>query len=198
MPLDPTVVLALAAACAPQVSPDTMLSVVSVESGFDPYAIGVNGPGGRRLHPTTPEGAVRTAEGLLSAGRNVDLGLAQINFRNLGWLGLSLADAFDPCRNLAASAQVLVGDWRRSSRPAASAAAALGETLSRYNTGDGHRGFANGYVARVAGAFNGPARPHAAVAAPPAPGAGPPHWAVFGRRRAAASFVITPSDGALP
>ena len=35
--------LTLAAQCAPTVAPETLLSVVQVESGFNPLAIGVNG-----------------------------------------------------------------------------------------------------------------------------------------------------------
>ena len=35
------VFLALALACAPQVHPDTARAIASVESGFNPYAIGV-------------------------------------------------------------------------------------------------------------------------------------------------------------
>lgn len=44
---------------------------------------------------------------MISAGRRVDLGLAQINSKNLGWLGLSVEAAFDSCQNLAAAARVL-------------------------------------------------------------------------------------------
>jgi type IV secretion system protein VirB1 len=70
---------------------------------------------------------------------SVDLGLMQINSANLAPLGLSIADAFDPCRSMRAGAQVLQTDYR----------AAIRDTLSRYNTGDPVTGIENGYVARV-------------------------------------------------
>ncbi|HEX3364998.1 lytic transglycosylase domain-containing protein [Phenylobacterium sp.] len=201
MRLDPTTVLSLAAACAPQVSPDTLLAVVQVESGDDPLVIGINGPGGQRVSPTTPEVAVRTAEALRGAGRNFDVGLAQINVRNLARLGLSLKDAFDPCRNLAASAKVLVADWRLSVSTTGSAAAALGATLSRYNTGGARRGFANGYVARVTAAAGPPAPQFARAASSSrsttiAVSSRAP-WDVFGGGRASPhqAFVFNPNTG---
>lgn len=43
MQLTITATLALATQCAPAIAPSTMLSIVSVESRFDPLAIGVNG-----------------------------------------------------------------------------------------------------------------------------------------------------------
>lgn len=122
--------LELAAACAPGVSPDTLAAIAHTESGFAPLAIGVNGPGGGARQPRTLAEAISTAEALIAAGRSVDLGLMQINNRNLRWLGLTVAEAFDPCRNVAAGARVLT-------------------SFSGYNTGSPTRGFANGYVAKV-------------------------------------------------
>lgn len=153
MILELAAVLGLAAACAPGVAPETLAAVARAESGFDILAINVNGPGGGRVRPTGAADAVARARALIAAGRSVDLGLMQVNSRNLGWLGLTVEDAFDPCRSVAAGARVLTA-------------------FSGYNTGSPSRGFANGYVARVlaAGAANAgaPARPA------PAPTAGTP------------------------
>ncbi len=180
--------LALAAQCAPAVAPETLLSVVQVESRFDPLAIGVNGKPRVSVSAATPQEAADKASALIAAGRSVDLGLAQINSRNLGWLGLSVEAAFDPCRNLAAGARVLQAGYEGG----ADAQPALRRALSRYNTGDARRGIANGYVAKVERAAAQvvpaiqafPAAPPIAVA-PPAP----PAWDVFGQA-APASFVI--------
>jgi type IV secretion system protein VirB1 len=197
MPLDPAAVLALAAACAPQVAPETLLAVAQVESRLDPLAIGVNGPGGGASRPRTRAQAVEQATGLIAAGRSIDLGLAQINARNLGWLGLSVADAFDPCRSLAASARVLAMGYRRAAPPAGREQAGLRVALSYYNTGHPTRGVANGYVARVVAAARTPTAQasHDLVAAEP-----PPTWDVFGRarRRAAEGRVVPSTLGALP
>src|SRR3990167_7991228 len=99
--------LTVVAQCAPAVAPETLLSVVQVESRFDPLAIGVNGKPRVSVSAATPKEAAAKASALIAAGRSIDLGLAQINSKNLGWLGLSVEAAFDPCRNLAAAARVL-------------------------------------------------------------------------------------------
>ena len=141
--------LSLAQRCAPGVAPETLLSVAHAESGFDPLSIGVNGPRPQALHPATPAAAAAMAGRLLAAGRNLDLGIAQINVRTLRRLNLSVADAFDPCLNLAAAARVLTANYQGAAPRAASTQAALRVALSLYNTGDPQRGFRNGYVGRV-------------------------------------------------
>lgn len=146
MPL--TLALGLAKACAPAVAPETLLSVARAESHLDPLVIGVNGRPRQVLHPSSPAAAGRLARSLLAQGRNLDLGMTQINVRNLRRLGLSVEEAFDPCRNLAGGAAVLVDNYlaaRRSTEPQA----ALRAALSTYNTGDPSRGLRNGYVAAV-------------------------------------------------
>lgn len=139
--------LALAAQCAPSVAPETLLSVAHTESRFDPLAIGVNG--GKNPPPMgTATDAAQTARRYIAAGYSVDLGFAQINSANLGWLGLSVEDAFDPCRNLGAAARVLAANYMTASRRYGGATA-LGVALSLYNTGNAQRGYRNGYVGRV-------------------------------------------------
>ena len=129
-------VAALAAQCAPTVAPSTLLSIARVESGFDPLAIGVNRPVPGRLHPGTPTAAAALATRLIASGADIDLGIAQINSKNLGRLGLTIAEAFDPCANLAASAQVIAAAYLRAASGAADPQAALRTALSYYNTGD--------------------------------------------------------------
>ncbi|HEX7929837.1 MAG TPA: lytic transglycosylase domain-containing protein, partial [Sphingomicrobium sp.] len=149
MPLSPELVLALAAQCAPDVAPSTLLAVARAESALDPFAIGVNGPAVRRGRARSTAEALTMARCLLHAGRDIDLGLAQINVRNLSRLGLSLEAAFDPCRNIAAGARVLRDGYERGAARHGPGQPALRVALSYYNTGHAERGFANGYVARV-------------------------------------------------
>jgi type IV secretion system protein VirB1 len=194
---------ALAAECAPSVAAETLLSVVKVESGFDPLAIGVNGAPAIRVRANSREEAAGKAAALIADGRSVDLGLGQINSRNLDWLGITIAEAFDPCRNLAASARVLQDGYARGARRDDGEQPALLAALSYYNTGHPDRGLRNGYVAKVtkAAAAIVPALKPAANTAPPAslPGAETPQhpaWAVFGGEGADEGFVIrisTPS-----
>ncbi|OHB26239.1 MAG: hypothetical protein A2790_19920 [Phenylobacterium sp. RIFCSPHIGHO2_01_FULL_69_31] len=198
MPLDAATVLSLAATCAPGVAPATLLAVARVESGLDPLAIGVNGPARETPRPRDAQEAVRAAQSLIRAGRNVDLGLSQINSRNLPALGLSLADAFDPCTNLRASARILAAGYRAA--PSPSPQARLRVALSVYNTGHPERGFANGYVAKVVGAA-GFADPLLAIRQPTLkPVRVRAAWSVFAGSPDAADhpFVLSFSTGDRP
>ena len=142
-------VVALAQQCAPSVAPETLVSVVHAESRFDTLAIGVNARGVRAQVPDSPAKAALIARALIAKGYNIDLGLGQINSANLQWLGLSVEDAFDPCRNLAAAARILASNFLTAARTQGTPDRAISVALSLYNTGNQARGFGNGYVARV-------------------------------------------------
>lgn len=193
MSLDPAFVLALAAQCAPGVSPPTLLAVARVESALDPLAIGINGPHVRRPRPRHAADAAAQARTLLADSRNIDLGLGQINIRNLARLGLTLEAAFDPCRNLAASALVLREGYRRGAAEVGPGQPALRIALSYYNTGHARRGERNGYVTRVAAKAGAGQRPSRVT--PPSP---PPEVAVGPavRLRAISTFVLSPLGAA--
>ncbi len=64
-----------------------MVGISQQESGLDPAAVHRN-----------PNGTI-------------DVGLAQVNSANFGWLGLTMQTAMDPCRNLAAGARVLLAKY---------------------------------------------------------------------------------------
>jgi type IV secretion system protein VirB1 len=113
-------------ACAPAVDPVTMSAIVKQESGGHPWSINDNN-GRRSYRLKSKDEAVLKATELISAGHSIDMGLAQINSKNLRWLGLSVEEAFEPCTNISAGAQVLTrGFLQTGSLPAA---------LSIYNTG---------------------------------------------------------------
>ena len=121
---------------------EVMQHVVSVESSFNPYAIGVVGARLAR-QPRSLEEAVATATQLEREGYNFSLGLAQVNRYNLAAQGLDdYGTAFSTCPNLAAGARILAdcrsragGDW--------------GKAFSCYYSGNFERGFRDGYVQKV-------------------------------------------------
>lgn len=204
--LELAIIFSLAQTCAPAAAPETLAAIAYVESRFDPLAIGVNrGPRPSR-RPQDRADAVRIARDLLARGADLDLGVGQINSGNLAWLGLSVEDAFDPCRNLAASAKVLRSGYRPAGDRPDQRQAALRIALSRYNTGHPERGLRNGYVGRVEAAavrlsLALPA-PDATVRTQPVPVTAevpPPHWDVFARARGApvAAFKAPPSRSSL-
>lgn len=165
-------ILALASQCAPSVAPETVLAIVQTESNGDPFALNVNG-GRQPARQSSAADAAATAQRYVAAGYSVDLGLGQINSRNMRWLGLTWESVFDPCTNVAALARVLTTNYN-SVKAGRDPQTALRVALSMYNTGSQTRGFRNGYVAKVvgnAGIANAPASyastfPAPAVAAP--------------------------------
>jgi type IV secretion system protein VirB1 len=147
-PLPLTTFAQLAASCAPHVAVETLAAVARTESGFDVLTLHDNSTG-RSYHPATREDAIALGVELATVGRHsVDFGLMQINGAHLARMGLTLADAFDPCRNLAAADRVLV-DGYTAPAPGQDPQPAVQQALSRYNTGDASRGVSNGYVGRV-------------------------------------------------
>jgi type IV secretion system protein VirB1 len=197
VPLGPAMAIALATRCAPNVAPETMMSVVRVESGFDPLAIGTNGPKPARLHPKNLAAAIDIATRLIVSGGNVDLGLGQINSANLAPLGLSVADAFEPCRNLRAAGAILQQAYRSQSPEPNREQIALRAALSIYNTGRADRGFYNGYVAKVSAAAGVPMPPQQPIRSDP-PTDAPPAWDVFAQSGASARFVFTSTERGHP
>jgi type IV secretion system protein VirB1 len=167
MPIAPHDFDALAKECAAGVSADVLRSVASKESHFEPFALHNNT---RKLTRLADNGkaAASLAEKWIAAGDSVDVGLMQINAPNLAPLGLTVAQAFDPCSSLAAGAAVLRAAYSKGAS-AAEQQAALLIMLSRYNTGRPLNGLVNGYVGEIiaAGSSDSAPKPVPAVAMQP-------------------------------
>ncbi len=148
--MDASVFLALVLTCAPQVHAETARALVSVESAFNPWAIGVVG-GALVRQPQHRAEALVTARALRDAGWNFSVGLGQINVGNFDRLGLTVESAFEPCSNLAAMQTVLAECFDRASASTSSAAdqMALRQALSCYYSGNFATGFRHGYVRKV-------------------------------------------------
>lgn len=142
-------ILGLASQCAPNVAPQTVAAIVKTESRGNPFALNVNGA--RQPPPQSNAGdAATTARRYVAAGYSVDLGLGQINSRNMRKLGLTWETVFDPCTNIAALGQILSQNYQAVAG-GRHPQTALRLAISLYNTGSTSRGFRNGYVARVVG-----------------------------------------------
>lgn len=112
--------------CAPAIAPVTLAAVVQQESGGNPLALHDNTTG-RSYRPASHADAAQLARDLVAQGHSVDIGLAQINSRNLSNLGMTVDQVLQPCANLRAAQAVLLEGWQRSGD--------LRATLSAYNTG---------------------------------------------------------------
>lgn len=154
-------------ACAPKVHPMTMGSIVAVESAGNIFAVGDDGdlrlPYSQRVlrsfRPQSRDEAIRIAKDLLSKGHGVGLGPSQISSGNLRRLKMTVEDAFDTCRNLAAGQTVLTAFYTDAARQFGEGAVALRHALSAYNTGNFWAGIKNGYVDKVLAAARRPLPP---------------------------------------
>ena len=119
-----------------------MQHVVQIESGGNPFAIGVVG-GRLKRQPRNLGEAVATARMLESKGYDYSLGIAQVNRRNLVRYGLdTFPEAFDGCANLAAGAHILASCYGRSGDD-------WGKAFSCYYSGNFTAGYRDGYVRRI-------------------------------------------------
>jgi type IV secretion system protein VirB1 len=137
----------LATTCAPGIQLPTLRAVAAVESQFEPWAIRDN-TSHQTWSPPTLANAVALAGERLKMGHSVDVGLMQINSRNMASLGMTLNDAFDACRSMDAAGRILFSAYAAGSSELDRQAAIL-IAFSRYNTGRPLAGIANGYAGRV-------------------------------------------------
>jgi type IV secretion system protein VirB1 len=143
------VILGLAMQCASNIAPQTVAAIVHTESRGHPLSLNVNGTR-QPKRPTNLADAIVTAKRYIKMGYSVDLGLGQINSRNMRKLGLTWETVFDPCTNIAALGQILTQNYQ-SVADGLHPQTALRLAISLYNTGSTSRGFRNGYVAKVVG-----------------------------------------------
>lgn len=133
--------------CATHVDHAVAMAIIKTESGFNPFAIGVN-RGGRLAHqPNNLQTAIATAERLIADGQNIDMGYSQINSANLKRLGLTVTQVFDPCNNIRAMQFILSDCFHRAGSYGYQTK--LNRAFSCYNTGGFKRGFENGYVVKI-------------------------------------------------
>lgn len=126
--------------CVLSVEPQRMLAIVKVESGANPYAIGVvNGKLERQ--PRNLAEALATADALARDGWNFSLGMAQVNRYNLPKYNLDYAAAFDPCSSLRTGASILKNCFDRARPQARDTRIAWEMAYSCYYSGNFRTGF---------------------------------------------------------
>ena len=138
----------LSQACAPTIHKDTMAALVSVESSFNPYAIGVV-KGRLSRQPRNITEALSVVKDLEGQGMNYSLGLSQVNKHNLKKYNLDVATAFDPCTNLIAGSTILSECYNRARSNGLDDQSAVQAALSCYYSGNFTTGFKHGYVQAV-------------------------------------------------
>jgi type IV secretion system protein VirB1 len=147
MILSAAAILTLAAQCSANIAPQTLAAIVQTESHGNPLALNVN-KSRQPMPQVSAANAAATAKRYVAAGYSVDLGLGQINSRNMKILGLTWETVFDPCTTVAALGRVLTKNFE-AVRDGKHPQTALRIAISMYNTGSQSRGFHNGYVNKV-------------------------------------------------
>ena len=140
------------AACAPAIGASTIAAIVKVESGGNPWAINDNTTR-RTFGARTYREAVGIASNLVRIGHSVDMGLTQVNSRNLARVGMTIGEVLEPCRNLMAAARILTDCYLLAAARYGEGQGALVHALGCYNTGSLYAG--KRYVARVLAAALG-------------------------------------------
>ena len=194
MALSAAAIFALASQCAPNVAPQTVAAIVQTESRGKPFALNVNG-GRQTAASMTAVEAAATARRFIAAGYSVDLGLGQINSRNMRRLGLTWDTVFEPCTNIAALGRVITENYK-AALASREPQTALRVAFSLYNTGNPSRGFRNGYVKRVVG--NAGLSDRREVDPPPFPVDRPDEQFAIVEENAAVATVATVADATPP
>ena len=137
----------LLAGCGALAVPQSvMAAVVQVESGGNRYAIGVVG-GELERQPVNLREAVATAAMLEKQGYNYSLGAAQVNKKNFSAYGITSPEqAFDYCTSVRTGARILSECRQRAQND-------WGKAFSCYYSGNFVTGFKDGYVQKVAAAW---------------------------------------------
>ncbi|MBI5681843.1 MAG: transglycosylase SLT domain-containing protein [Deltaproteobacteria bacterium] len=93
------------------INPLLLQAIATVESNNHPYAINVNknGRSVKTVYPTSKKSAIEQIKNLDRLGYNYDIGIGQINVKNIKGYGMDPKELFEPCKNLHASAMLLKG-----------------------------------------------------------------------------------------
>jgi len=167
----------LARQCASTIPENILAGVAHVESGFDPLVLHDNTTG-VVYHPVDAAIAVSKAADLVALGDSVDIGLMQINSKNLSALNLTKQEALNPCGSLAAGASVLQAAYGVGKIDDSQMAELL-MALSRYNTGSPFRGIMSGYAQAAVNAIASSSSPASNISGVGSIAAGadtPPGW----------------------
>jgi Transglycosylase SLT domain len=129
--------------CSPLTVPaHIMAAIVQVESGGNPYAIGVVN-GFLRRQPRNLNEAQATVSKLHQQGYNYSIGAAQINKTNFKAYNIdSVNSGFDFCSNIKVGAKILAECYSRSNND-------WPKAFSCYYSGNFVTGFQQGYVQKV-------------------------------------------------
>lgn len=126
--------------CTNGVHPVIMHGIISQESSFNPFAIGVvNGRLPRQ--PQTHAEGIAAIRSLEARGMNFSVGLAQVNKQHFRRFGFNAETIFEPCANVKAGAIIYQECYAAAERRFGKSQQAIGAALSCYYSGNFQTGF---------------------------------------------------------
>lgn len=141
----------------PYAAREIIAAIVKVESGGNPWAININSKNGTKLlyQAKTEEQAKAWVRWFVQNGYNIDIGLGQINIKNIQKNGINPELMLEPCANLTMAGQILKSNYIAAAKTSSNTDDAVKKAISAYNTGNFRNGFSNGYVGKVLAKYNG-------------------------------------------
>lgn len=126
--------------CAPNVAPETLHTLIGVESSANQFAVAVVGK--TVSQPTDLDQALALVKNLEKNGDNYSLGIMQVNKSNFKQYKLTPKDAFDSCKNIEVGAKIYESCYERAvANGAANDQVALRDAMSCYYSNNFIRGY---------------------------------------------------------
>lgn len=141
---------ALLRACAPGIEQGLATRLIRQESGFNPYAIGLDGKAVLKEQPQSLEDAVRVARSLVRQGKKFSIGLAQVHINNVRRLKLTWSQAFDPCLNVGYGQTILKAFYAKAEASGLRGDEAVLAALRGYNSGNIYASVSQDYAITIA------------------------------------------------
>ena len=140
---------AIAACLVLGADPLLVSAVMQHESAGRVAALNINGWEGEAFTVDNTEQATVAANQFINEGYTVDVGLMQINSKNLERFGEPVALAYEPCNNPRLGERILIENIATARLSGLVGDAAIRGALSLYNTGSLTAGIKNGYVDKL-------------------------------------------------
>lgn len=152
MNIAPQLLLSLFAQCSPDVAPETLSTLIDIESSRNPYAIAVvydkqvnNSDKYQFKQPASEAEALTVIENLekTKKHKSYSVGIMQINSANFTKYGIDKSNMFNACKNIEAGAAIFSDCYTKAknNNPHADEQVLLRNAASCYYSGNEIRGY---------------------------------------------------------
>lgn len=138
-------------ACAPSLDTRLASALISQESSYNQYAIGLDSKHKSRLarQPANMPEAIATAAELARLGYTFSVGLTQIHLSNIKKQGLTWEQAFTPCTSIKAGESIFLNFYKVALSKGYAGQDAIFAALRGYNSGSVSAAVSNSYATSI-------------------------------------------------